>query len=345
LDYFIDSSITGYQMSLTLGQKLRQAREDKGISVGEVAEQTRISPLYIESIDNDDYRALPGGIFNRGFVKSYAKYVGIDEQEALLDYAKLLNATEGNDVEEVKTYRPQVLTDDRMQSSMLPTVIIAAILLGLMTGGVLFLVRYLREPSAAATESLAANANTRAANTNSAIPSETPAQTASPTIDMATLKVEFKASEIVSLTSMVDDVTNISNVMPGSAKIFEPKKNLKLSYSSSRAAFAQLALNGRSITLPTGPTNPKRPAIIEFEINKDNLERIWNSGSISGDTAVSNPDANTGTTRTQSIAPHPQTPKPEASPVKTPAETRVGGAPRPANVKNSVSTRPANTPR
>ena len=98
-------------MSFTLGQKLRQAREDKGISVGEVAEQTRISPLYIESIDNDDYRALPGGIFNRGFVKSYAKYVGIDEQEALSDYAKLLNETEGNDVEEVKTYRPQVLTE------------------------------------------------------------------------------------------------------------------------------------------------------------------------------------------------------------------------------------------
>ena len=40
-------------MSLTLGQKLRQAREEKGIPVSEVAEQTRIAPLYIDSIDND----------------------------------------------------------------------------------------------------------------------------------------------------------------------------------------------------------------------------------------------------------------------------------------------------
>ena len=71
-------------MSLTLGEKLRQAREERGISISEVAEQTRISPHYLDSIENDDYRTLPGGIFNKGFVKSYAKYVGIDEQDALV---------------------------------------------------------------------------------------------------------------------------------------------------------------------------------------------------------------------------------------------------------------------
>ncbi len=60
-------------MSLTLGEKLRQAREARGITLSEVAEQTRIAPLYIESIENDDYRGLPGGIFNKGLVKSFAK--------------------------------------------------------------------------------------------------------------------------------------------------------------------------------------------------------------------------------------------------------------------------------
>ncbi len=43
-------------MSLTLGEKLRQAREARGINLSEVAEQTRISPLYIESIENDGTR-------------------------------------------------------------------------------------------------------------------------------------------------------------------------------------------------------------------------------------------------------------------------------------------------
>ena len=71
-------------MSMTLGEKLRQAREDRGISLSEVAEQTRISPLYLESIENDDYRNLPGGIFNKGFIKTFAKYVGVDEQDFVI---------------------------------------------------------------------------------------------------------------------------------------------------------------------------------------------------------------------------------------------------------------------
>ena len=77
-------------MSLSLGEKLRQAREERGISISEVAEQTRISPQYIKSIENDDYKPLPGGIFNKGFVRSYARYVGFDESQALEEYAQLM---------------------------------------------------------------------------------------------------------------------------------------------------------------------------------------------------------------------------------------------------------------
>ena len=79
-----------------MGEKLRQAREERGISISEVAEQTRISPMYLESIEEDNYKPLPGGIFNKGFVKSYAKYVGLDEQEALLDIPGMI-AKRGND--------------------------------------------------------------------------------------------------------------------------------------------------------------------------------------------------------------------------------------------------------
>src|SRR6476661_313176 len=173
-------------MSLTLGEKLRAAREERGVSISEVAEQTRISPLYIESIENDDYRNLPGGIFNKGFVKSFAKYVGVNEQEALMDYGQLIAAKEGETPDEGRTYRPEVLTDDHSHSSSVPTVIVAVIILALMTAGVLFLVNYLRRPS----ESVAANVATKT-NTNS----ETPASTepaAAAAVDMSTIKVEVK---------------------------------------------------------------------------------------------------------------------------------------------------------
>ncbi len=208
-------------MALTLGEKLRQAREAKGISVSEVAEQTRIAPLYIESIDNDDYRALPGGIFNRGFIKAYAKYVGVDEQEALSDYSRLLSDTEGTDVEEVKTYKPQVLTDDHQTHSMVPTIIVAVIVLGLMTGVVLFLVNYLRQPSLPSPpETKVSDINSAPANV--AVESQSPVETASPA---ATEKVA--SSEAPTVSSTVNAEVKISNSVSNSnssTSLIQPAK-------------------------------------------------------------------------------------------------------------------------
>src|SRR5215218_6977901 len=148
-------------MAETLGEKLRQAREARGLTLSEVADQTRISSLYLESIENDDYRTLPGGIFNKGFVKSYAKYVGIDEQEALQDYSRLIANQEGGVTsEDPKTYRPEVLTDDRATSSMIPTIIFAVIILGLMSWGLLKLVDYIQNQQSQPA------ANTNTANSN-----------------------------------------------------------------------------------------------------------------------------------------------------------------------------------
>ena len=131
-------------MSQTLGEKLRQAREAKGLSLSHVAEQTRISPLYLEAIESDDYKVLPGGIFNKGFIKSYAKFVGINDQEALMDYQAMIagSDTVANEHEQ-KVYRPQVLTDDRHGSTIV-TAVVAVIVLAALTGGILLLVNYLR---------------------------------------------------------------------------------------------------------------------------------------------------------------------------------------------------------
>ncbi|MEP6788735.1 MAG: helix-turn-helix transcriptional regulator, partial [Acidobacteriota bacterium] len=203
-------------MSLTLGEKLRQAREDKGFSLSEVADQTRISSLYLESIENDDYKILPGGIFNKGFVKSYAKFVGVDEQEALADYSRLISGSAGGDQQELKVYRPEVLTDDRSGASMAPTIIIAVIILALMTGGILFLVDYLRQPASPTVANTASKTNVNPANT----PANT--ETAPAGVpDMAALKVEFKAlSEPVSLSATADGKMSTNVVTAGSTVAF-----------------------------------------------------------------------------------------------------------------------------
>jgi cytoskeletal protein RodZ len=282
-------------MSLTLGEKLRQAREERGISISEVAEQTRISPHYLDSIENDDYRTLPGGIFNKGFVKSYAKYVGIDEQEALSDYSRLISSQEGGGVsEEPKTYRPEVLTDDRASGSMIPTIIFAVIILGLMTWGILALVNYIQNlPSQpVANANTPANTNT-ATNTNA---NTTNTNVSAPVTAVNEIKVEIKtAGEPVPLYYWLDGSGSSINktVTTGEPLVLSPKQSFKVSYYKTFGPIVQLTVNGKTIAAPDAPIPPKKNAI-EYEINKDNIVQILNSGQIPTGAAPANPaNANT----------------------------------------------------
>lgn len=325
-------------MSSTLGQKLRAAREQRGISISEVAEQTRISPLYLEAIDADNYKTLPGGIFNKGFVRSYAKYVGVDEQEALLDYSRHIASEETVDEEPVRSYRPEVLTDDRAASSLVPTFLFAAVILGLMTAGILFLVNYIKnrqnEPAVATNTSTAPVNQNPEANT-APPPSQIPA--------MNSLKVEFTAvGDAVSLTSVVDSGKGTEVLLPpGKPMLFEPKESLKLRYSKARAQFAQLTLNGKQITLPSEPENPKA-SNIEIEINQSNLAQVWQSGTYAFDSAVpaAVPEANTSAA--QPAVPRP-TPKPANTPAKPPTETNTNPVSAPANVPTMTGRPPVRT--
>lgn len=269
-------------MSLTLGEKLRQAREARGITLGEVAEQTRISPLYIESIENDDYRSLPGGIFNKGFVKSFAKYVGVDEQEALQDYASLAANQVTQIVDEPRTYRPEVLTDDRSSASSLSTIVFAVIILGLMVGGVLFLLNYLNNQNNSTAQT--ANATTES-NANINLPSSANTAAATSTQSstapsMSDLKVELKALRVpVSISSTVDGKRNTSLITPEKPEVFNPKESLRLSYSKAQSQNVQMTISGKQIALPSAPENQYRN-VIEFEITPDKLQNIWEKGVI-----------------------------------------------------------------
>lgn len=332
-------------MSLTLGEKLRQAREERGFTLSEVAEQTRISPLYLECIENDDYSKLPGGIFNKGFVKSYAKFVGINEQEALSDYSAIMARNEMSEADELKLYKPEVLTDDRTATSMVPTIIGAVVIIGLMTIGILFLVRYLQQPD----ETFSANTSSPA-NTNTAvINANTEAGPPSGAPTMGSVKIEFKATtEPVSLSATEDGRLSTNTVAAGSSATFEPKERLKLSYSRSLAKLVQLTINGKEIVVPTEPLTPGR-SIIEFEITESNLADIWKRGSIApGATPPPTPEpspdqgAETSSTPTGGASTPGATPRPAATPANRPAASNANTA-RPTPARTPLRT-PAATP-
>lgn len=267
-------------MSMTLGEKLRQAREERDIPISEVAEQTRISPLYLEAIENDDYSPLPGGIFNKGFIKSFAKYVGVDEDEALQDYARQLSQqSAGQSEPETKTYRPEVLTDDRTRSSMLTTVVFAAIIVGLMSWGVYELVKLYQDWE----KQPAANTNTAETNTNQANVNLSNANTAQPIPATDEIKVELKTTTApVSVTFAEDGKNGTREIPPGDSLKLEAKESLKFSFAKSLAPSLQVTLNGNQIKLPSEPANPRRIGM-EIEINKGNIKEILQSGEIKFD--------------------------------------------------------------
>ena len=62
------------------GAALRTAREAKGVSLAEIAESTKISTSVLAALERNDVSDLPGGIFWRSFVRSYAQAVGLDPE-------------------------------------------------------------------------------------------------------------------------------------------------------------------------------------------------------------------------------------------------------------------------
>jgi cytoskeletal protein RodZ len=73
------------------GDRLRREREMRGITLDEISESTKISRRHLEALEREQFDQLPGGVFNKGFVRAYARFLGLDEEQAVADYALASN--------------------------------------------------------------------------------------------------------------------------------------------------------------------------------------------------------------------------------------------------------------
>ena len=276
-------------MAESLGEKLRKAREERDISISEVAEQTRISALYLQAIENDDYRPLPGGIFNKGFVKSFAKYVGVDEGEALLEYSRIAASQEAAEKDPIDRYKPEVLTDDRSGPSLLPTIIFSIVILGLLAWGIILLVNYLQEPVGPTNN---APVNSASTNANSDVP--TPERTPVANVEEIRLRIETSAAELA-IQSTVDGKVGAAVLQPGSGWETQANESVKVSYYKGLADTLNITVNGKKVETPLPPADWPRVGF-EFEINKGNIREILETGKIAVNRQQNNPDlpVNTG---------------------------------------------------
>src|SRR5580700_6782310 len=72
------------------GDKFRKARERQGVKLEDVSNSTKIGSRMLRAIEEEHFDQLPGGVFNKGFVRAYAKYLGLDDEEAVSDYLACL---------------------------------------------------------------------------------------------------------------------------------------------------------------------------------------------------------------------------------------------------------------
>lgn len=70
----------------SFGERLQREREMRGITLEEIADSTKIGTRSLRALEQEDFGKLPGGIFNKGFVRAYARYLGIDEEQAVTDF-------------------------------------------------------------------------------------------------------------------------------------------------------------------------------------------------------------------------------------------------------------------
>ncbi len=70
----------------SLGARLKREREKRKITLDEISLSTKIGTRFLLAIEEEHFDQLPGGIFNKGFVKAYARSVGVDEAEAVAEY-------------------------------------------------------------------------------------------------------------------------------------------------------------------------------------------------------------------------------------------------------------------
>jgi cytoskeletal protein RodZ len=76
---------------IDFGAKLRGARERRGVSLRQIAETTKISVAALEALERNDPSRLPGGIFRRAFVRSYAAEVGLDPEATVREFLERFN--------------------------------------------------------------------------------------------------------------------------------------------------------------------------------------------------------------------------------------------------------------
>ena len=211
----------------------------RGVSLEEVSAATRISTRFLEAIESDRWESLPGGVFNRGFIRSVARYLGLDEDSMVAEYAL---ETRGR-VETGVVPDPPMEIPRNWKPAILAGIVLVTILVGVgfayaRYGGKIA-ARLRGKPAAATAPAASATPGDAPRGANDAAAAATAAVT-------DPLELTLQSSKLIDLSIMADGTAVFSgSIDAGDSRQFEAHDAFEITASDSSAIV--LELNGRRI--------------------------------------------------------------------------------------------------
>jgi len=255
----------------TFGGSLKREREMRGVTLDEISSATRIATRFLRAIENEQWDQLPGGVFNRGFVRAVARFLGLDEENIVAEYTLAVGDRQSVPV---WTGRPPKVTPEQ---PWLAWGITAIFLIVLLAGGWLGVRRLIAwraaKRSAQAVASAAASPGESMASAPQSI-SDPPARNAVPTaaaaadgapiratdsasssapashpMDRFELKIEAGKKTKVTVNADANRVFS-GTMKPGENRTFSAKDRFEVSAKDAGALL--LEMNGKTLA-PIGP--------------------------------------------------------------------------------------------
>jgi cytoskeleton protein RodZ len=251
-------------MAASFGDELRLAREARGVTLRHISDQTRISIRYLEAIESNDYKRLPGGIFNRSFIKAYAKQIGFDEKEALEGYLRTARE-QGEDEVATTPYKSHVYTDASSRSPLM-TLLLTIIILGVLSLGVYAVLHWYQRRDAANTITPQLPPPTSTQAVNSAAPPVSAPTQAAPTNQFHIEVTARQKRTYIGIQSDVSKKTAGVFLEPDTPRAFDPEQRLRIKYDPLDAQRLEVTINGRKAQVPADKT--------EMVITKEDYERF-----------------------------------------------------------------------
>jgi cytoskeletal protein RodZ len=257
----------------TLGQQLKQSREEKNISLQEIAESTHISIRFLQAIENDAYDVLPGGVFNRAFVRKFARQVGFDEEQAVNLYQEQWQE-QGGEPERgyqlgVEDFETRQTTGNGLLLSFVALLVIGS--LG-YAAYQYFTPPVLNSGGSAAVDVTPSPGVTPTTATPAAAATPSSSPTPSPTPDGAMLVQLSAPIEEVWLKVKSDDKEAEQMILqPGDKREYEVSEKIILSIG--RVPSLKITINGREMDLAKALPNPKAIRASDVVIPKDNYQQ------------------------------------------------------------------------